>query len=340
MLRVIVLASLLATTARTEKPEFLSRSRFSARDSLSVGVEPSDDARACLKQLTWQPVAFEVRCSSARAGRGDALVRFDSPLPQGEATNDLVAMEWYLARDKQCKPIRARAIVVVHESGSSMIVGRLFARKLKDEGLHAFLVQLPLYGERRGPGGRPDGKALFPTFRQAVGDVRRARDAVAALPLIDSSHISLQGTSLGGFVAATCAGLDAGFDSVFLVLAGGDLHDLVQHGQKDTARIREKLTRAGITGNKLKALAETIEPTRLAHRLDPARTWLFSGVNDTVVPMKNALVLARAARLTRNHHVRLPTNHYTGIIFLPSMCQLINKQVQSLPGRPPARADN
>ena len=58
---------------------------------------------------------------------------------------------------------------------------------------------------------------------------------------------------------------------------------------------------------------------------------LFSATRDTVVPMKNALALAGAARLPGNQHVKLPADHYTGIIFLPSMCRLIARQVQSLP---------
>ncbi|GIS63747.1 MAG: hypothetical protein CM1200mP2_59720 [Planctomycetaceae bacterium] len=33
------------------------------------------------------------------------------------------------------------------------------------------------------------------------------------------------------------------------------------------------------------------------------------------------------------HHVKMPTNHYTGIVLLPSMCQLIAKQVKTLKAR-------
>ena len=305
--------------------------RFQARDSLDTGEEASEDARQCLNGLCWEATEFVTTCEqSSRADRGDVLIRFPSPLASGDARNDRVAMEWYVARDENKQPVEARAVVVVHESGSGMTVGRTFARGLKLQGLHAFLLQLPFYGERRTDGKRPDDANLVTVMRQAIADVRRARDAVAVLPLVDESHIALQGTSLGGLVSATAAGLDDGYDSVFLVLAGGELYDLIQNGKKDTAKVREKLAEAGLTGEKLRTLTWMIEPTRLAHRLDPTRTWLYSGSYDTVVPPRNALALAEAARLDNAHHIRMLANHYSGIIYLPVVLTDIHAQVVSL----------
>jgi len=283
---------------------------FDARDTLAPASEPSADARECLKGLTWKPDPFRVRCETADDGRGEVLLRFPSPVDTGNATNDQVAVEWYVAGLDTGKAKRARAVVVVHESGRGMTVGRLFAATLRKQGLHAFMVQLPGYGHRAGPG-----------------------DAVTALPLVDSSHVSLQGTSLGGFVVASSASLDAGYDSVFVMLAGGNLYEMIQKGKRDTARVREKLAEAGVSDEQLRKLTGSIEPTRVAHRLDPKRTWLFTGIRDTVVPMESALALAKAARLPTNHHVLMPTNHYTGIVLLPSMCRLIAKQVKTLPAR-------
>ena len=97
------------------------------------------------------------------------------------------------------------------------------------------------------------------------------------------------------FVASTSASLDDRFASVFLLLAGGDLYDVIQSGQKDTAKVRQRLAEAGYTGQKLKDLLWPIEPTRVTHRLDPAKTWLFSATEDTIVPLKNAKLLARSA---------------------------------------------
>ncbi len=119
----------------------------------------------------------------------------------------------------------------------------------------------------------------------------------------------------------------------FLLLAGGDLYDLIQNGKRDAAKVRQTLEELGYRGEKLRALAWAIEPTRVAHRFDPQKTWLFSGDFDAVVPAKNSLALAQAAGLDSSHHVRLLANHYTGVVYLPFILSYIRTQVASLEGQ-------
>jgi len=306
---------------------FLPRQIFESRDSLQPDQDASEDAQSCLAGLVWKATSFPVHCEAS--DRGDALVRFPSPFPPENAQNDAVSMEWYLARDRDGKPVTAPAVVVVHESGRAMTVGRMFARGLQQKQMHTFLIHLPQYGKRRNSQ-VPGTDNILPLMRQAIADVRRARDAVSVLPWIDSKHIALQGTSLGGFVSATVAGLDTGYDSVFLLLAGGDLYDMIQNGQRDTARLRQRLQKSGVTDEELRMLTLAIEPTRLAHRMDPTRTWLYSGKSDTVVPLRNANALARASKLTRSHHILMHANHYSGIIYLPFVLRHITDQISRL----------
>ena len=318
---------LLGLAAQAAELPDLINATFDAHDTLAPLEEPPGDCRACLEGLVWRPHDFQVRCEKDLENRCDLLIRFPSPKPSGEATNDLVAMEWYVARDASNQPLTAPAVVCVHESGSAMTVGRMFARGLRHLGLHTFMIHLPYYGARRGSPKPRAVDRLVDGTRQAIADVRRARDAVAALPLVDTEHIALQGTSLGGFVSATAAGLDDGYDGVFLVLAGGDLYDVLQNGKKDAAEARKELATEGLSGDQLKSALQAIEPLRVAHRLTPARTWLYSGTADTVVPLKNANALAAAAKLDRRHHVLLPTNHYNGILLLPVIISHISRRV-------------
>ncbi|MEZ6192313.1 MAG: hypothetical protein R3C45_13630 [Phycisphaerales bacterium] len=60
--------------------------------------------------------------------------------------------------------------------------------------------------------------------RQGVADCLRARDRdpCGSPPNIRPGPIALQGTSLGGFVAATAGGVDQAFDPVILLISGGD----------------------------------------------------------------------------------------------------------------------
>jgi dienelactone hydrolase len=328
--RVVVIAvAMLAATSQflNAQPLPANGQQYEARDSLDVAGETSADAKACLQGLAWENSKFTVTCEAPKNSRYDLLVRFPSPIASGDPVNDRVAMEWFVARDANKQPLKRPAVVVVHESGSNMVIGRLFAQGLQKRGLHALMIQLPHYGERRTDGKRPSEGNLTNMIRQAVADVRRARDAVAALPHVDATHIALQGTSLGGIVSATTAGLDRGYNSVFLLLAGGQLHDMIQNGEKDTARVRNQLRRAGVTDEKLKSLLSVIEPTRIAHRVDPRRTWLYSGRHDRVIPLKNATALAASAHLSKSHHIHMNANHYSGIIYLPFVLNHIRDQI-------------
>jgi dienelactone hydrolase len=331
---LISVAFVMSTVAvRAADSDLPLHGKFSAHDSLDVGEESSEDARLCLDGLRWEPADFEVSVDPAdpeHTDHGDALIRFPSPIVSGDERNDGVAVEWYVARDMNGQPVSAPAVVVVHESGSGMTVGRMFARGLQRQGLHTFMVQLPFYGHRRTGRKRPDDVNMVTVIRQAVADVRRTRDAVSVLPLVDRSHIALQGTSLGGFVSATAGSLDHGFDSVHLMLAGGNLYDLIQKGKRDTEKVRQELEKAGLTGDNLRQLTMTIEPTRIAHRLDPQRTWLYSGTLDSVVPIENAVALAEAVPLDKEHHFKMFADHYTGIVFLPNVLKYIGDQVKRL----------
>ncbi len=298
---------------------------FSAIDSLTIGSETVGDATNCLNGLKWEPEKFDVELTQAKEGQGDWLLRFPSPVPSGVSLNDSVAMEWYQARDKEGSILNAPAVVVVHESGSGMTVGRMIAKSFQTNGIHAFMLQLPYYGSRRGPDGRPKGDRLIHALKQGVADARRAKDAVSAMPYVDADRISLQGTSLGGFVTATVAGLDSAYHRVVILLAGGDLYNVLMEGERDAARVREELEKAGLTDDQIRKMFYEIEPLRLAHRIDPDRTWIFSGTLDTVVPPRSSKLLADAAKLSQDHHVEMLANHYSGIIFLPMITRQMSE---------------
>jgi len=301
---------------------------YQARDTLAEPADPVPDAASCLRELAWKPVSFSVACCREDGAAYDFLVQFPSPIASGDAVNDRVAMEWYQPRDGQGTVRTAPAVLVVHESGRSMPVGKLFARAFQAAGLHSFLIHLPYYGKRNADRRDPKADQLVTLIRQAIADARRARDAIAVLPHVDSRNIAVQGTSLGGFVVATSASLDQAFQSVFIMLAGGNLYDMFQRGQREVAEARRKLADAGISDDQLQQLLWQIEPTRVVHRLDPQRTWLFSAEQDQVVPIENAQALARTAGLPDRHHVRVPGNHYTVIVYFPIILQQVTEQIR------------
>ncbi len=308
--------------ARAESTVVLSTdSTFEANDSLNVGDESNDDTKACLDGLKWAPTKFPVRLEAAQKDCGDWLVRFPSPKPTGNARNDEVAMEWYQVKNKAGQPLPGPAAVIIHESGSGMTVGRMIAKALRAKGIHTFMVQLPYYGVRRGAGGRPKDINLIGALQQGITDARRAKDAVACMPYVDTSRISLQGTSLGGFVTATTAGLDQGYHRVIVFLAGGDLYSVIMEGKKESEKVREELLSRGMSESDVRQMLLSIEPLRLANRVDPAKTWLFSALYDDVVPPRNSKLFAEAAHLQKSHHLEMEANHYSGVVFLPTVTQ-------------------
>lgn len=322
MLTGIVLGLFLSCTSWTSADE--PAQLLQARDSAVPWKDEQPDAQKMLDNVSWASVEFPVTWTAVEGKEFQRLVRYPSPFPSGDATNDLVSMEWYMPKMPLLQEGPLPTIVVIHESGGAMPAGRAIARGIQLRGLNAILLHLPYYGERRGTRKR-DASEFLVTMRQGVADARRAFDAVAALPGIDPKRISLQGTSLGGFVATSAASLDACYDQTFIMLAGGDLYDMFMNGKQDTAKIREQLARAGYEGDKLKDLLNEVEPIRIAHRLPKDRTWVYAALQDDVVPIRNARKLADAIGLDKKHRLEFVGGHYTAALWLPAVIDHFTK---------------
>lgn len=314
---VFGIASMAIAAETPAAPGLSAGMTFPAADSLATGSNDTDDAEKCLEGLKWPGDKFTVTVEAPWKEGSAGTIRFPSAIQTDNARNDLVAMEWYAASKDDQPLAEAPAIVVIHESGSSMPVGRMFAGALARQGFHTFMLHLPYYGLRRAEGKRPDLSGFMQIIRQGIADARRARDAVAALPIVSPKVIALQGTSLGGFVTATTTGLDRGYDATFIMVAGGDLYGVISSGIKEAAELREKLAAAGLDDDTLREIAYRIEPNRLAHRVRPERTWMYAATADQVVPPASSQSFKKAAKLADDHFIQLPGDHVSGIVFFP-----------------------
>jgi dienelactone hydrolase len=218
-------------------------------------------------------------------------------------------------------------MLLLHILDGRMLLERGMARAYAQRGIHTFIMHAPSFGARGFDKSRLDGKLFFELAGQAVSDARRARDAIAALPGIDSQRINLQGTSLGGFFAASAGAIDDAFDQTFICLAGGKLYDMFMNGDRESRWIRERMQANGVTNEQLKAYCDMMEPIYLAHRLPAGRTWMFSALSDQVVPAANAKALAAAAKLGEGHHAWLSGDHYTVILHLPWIVETVAGRV-------------
>jgi dienelactone hydrolase len=287
---------------------------WTSKDSLAgiLGTE-DENTKIALERLLWKASSFDVNMES-KDGRN--YVRFPSPVKSNIASNDLVALDWYNAKGNSDSSGKRPAVLVVHESGRAMTVGKMIATGIANQGIHAFLIHLPHYGVRRSDASQEMDPAL--SLRQSIADVRRAYDAISVLPGIDTSRICLQGTSLGGFVAATTAGMEDRFHRVVILLAGGDLVSVITEGKKDAQGFRKQMESRGLDEAAIRASLQIVEPMNFAHRINPDRVWLYSGKYDDVVPPRNSKLFADAAKLN-GHHIELEADHYSGVLMLPSV---------------------
>jgi hypothetical protein len=99
-------------------------------------------------------------------------------------------------------------------------------------------------------------------------------------------------------------------------------------GKKDAQEVRQAMMAGGMDEAAFRSMLNRIEPLRVAHRVDAQRTWLYSGSYDDVVPPRNSDLLATAAKLPEDHHVRLLANHYSGIIFLPMISLQMSQRMR------------
>jgi dienelactone hydrolase len=314
---------------------------YPAVDSLRLDGPADPIAERTLEALRWSPGPFTVEVIEP-AGAPidcDAIVRFPSPRPAGDpsATWNTVVMEWYKPKlngvPGTAAPGKRPTVLALHILDGRMTIARAIARTLAAQGIGSFVMHMPGYGQRQSAEPWYDVTRFFPRVQQAAADARRARDAIAALPGVDPDRISIQGTSLGSFIASLAAGLDGAFDQTFLMLSGAEMYNMFHHGQRETAWIRQRLLAAGIDDDALRRMCDQMDPGNLAPRLDPQRTWLFSAKNDQVVPAANAAALAKAARLTGDHHRWLGGDHYTCILYLPWTVQTMATTIRQVESR-------
>lgn len=332
---------LLAATGGHAEPVLPSAGAgWRAEDSLRAELVYPEH-RQLLEPMLWTPQAFDVRLLPLKTGEGDAdaLLAFPSPhAVEGSDELATVYLDAYLLTEGDGQLRAGPAIVLLPETSRRRTATLALARGLRASGIHAFVLQPPGYARRGGRGVSREPQIFLARSRQAVADARRAADAVRALPGLAGQPVSVGGISLGGFLTQLTAQLDDSFAGTFILLAGGDLHTVMVSGQKDAARYRQAFEAAGLKGPALREFLFQLEPLRGADRLNPATTWLYAGRYDTVVPPASSDAVARAVGLTGDHYVRLPADHYSGVLLLPGIVRHMARQIRRTADQPEGNA--
>ncbi len=234
---------------------------------------------------------------------------FPSPLQGDVAENNTIVCEYYQCKGPQKRPV----VILLDILDGSMYVPRFIATSLAGSGIDACIMYLPCFGPRRGlDQGRllkmtDNPEQLITAIEQAVWDIRRTARCLAAQNHINPDQIGICGVSLGGFIAALAAGVDAQFPKAAVIMAGGDLSTVLMTEEPEVRRIKKSILNQQITPEKLTEMLKSIEPLTYAHRLQNSQILMVSGSKDTVVPPQCAEKFAQKAQ---TKIIWYPKNHY------------------------------
>jgi len=270
-----------------------------------------------------------------------STLTFPSPVVTPDEANNTVHAEFF---DPVGFPGRRPACVVLHILGSDFPLSRYYAARLADRGIAALFVKLPYYGERRpvgGPGPVPrkflsdDIERTMTSMRQGVCDVRRATQWLASRPDVDPDRLGVTGISLGGIVSSLVVSVDPDVGSAALLLAGGDLANVLWE-MPETEPFRRAWAEAGKTLADLRALTEAYDPLTYAAGMAGKRVLMIAGSVDEVIPPASARALWEAGG--RPPIVWYECGHYSAAGFLlPAMRRAVTFLEGE--GEPPVAAE-
>jgi dienelactone hydrolase len=242
---------------------------------------------------------------------------FSTPRPSGVPENDSVPLTLY-------RPNRgngAAVLVLPIWKGKGDAIEDMIARRLAEEGFLAAVMPVAYQFERAPPGVRSGEWTLsadLPRTRaalaQSVEDARRAADLLLRE---GTTKLAVLGASLGGHVASAVYSTDPRFGAGAFLLAGGDVAGSIWRASRETAEIKAALEGAGVTRE---ALVETLRPLDPATYATAARrdgAFLVGALSDQVVPPESVEALWSAYGEPRLRWI--PADHYSGILFLPSL---------------------
>lgn len=143
------------------------------------------------------------------------------------------------------------------------------------------------------------GKAMYSldlvqdryAIAQTVIDYRRAIDALAQIPGIDTNRIGVLGGSMGGMLGGLLAGVDPRVKVTVLVVGGGHWSEMMRVSDHKTA----PALRAYLRGQyrMVDRFLEPVDPLRLMHRVHHLQ--MHNGTADMTVPYSTSVELFERA---------------------------------------------
>jgi len=257
-------------------------------------------------------------------------LRYPSPVVSELPQNNVIPVEYYLPKGIQANGPRRPAVICLHILDGSLELVRMLASVLASHGVPAVVFQLPYYGPRGDSDGPyrilADPQHFVSVLEQAFLEVKRAVDFLASRLEVNPQHIGVAGISLGAIIAASAAEREPRIYKAGLILAGGNLRQIVE-----TAREAEPLRRfiADLDADQQASIwkiLDTVDPLSqadlLKERAQQGRVLMINAAEDEVIPRACTEQLAAALGIADRVFWLNDLGHYTALAALPRILEL------------------
>jgi len=314
---------------------------------IAEAEQPPTEVVTVSKTYDGHPFVYRIRLLAERTQFRVYRLSYPSPTVSPVAQNNTVPADYYVPKQIQPGGHQYPAAICLHILDGNEPLTELVCSVLASRGVPALSFKLPYYGSRGGPRGpealADDPKMFVSAIVQAGEDIRRTIDLLASRPEINPERIGIAGISLGGIIAATAAGAEPRLHRAGLILAGGDLLQIIHHA-RETRPLSEMIRRLPPQERAdLEAKLEAVDPLRFAPALrDRARNGkvlMINAAEDEVIPRPCTEKLARALDL-HDHVTWLEgLGHYTAMAELPRALRMTAEFfAQDLPQDSPSAA--
>ncbi len=272
-----------------------------------------------------RPFEYRMEFAAQRPGYRVYQLRYPSPVETPFLANNAISAEYYLPDGIGPNDARRPAVICLHILGGGFELVQLVSSSLAARGIPAVWFKLPYYGERRPQGlkedPRHDPARFVEALTQGLLDVRRTVDVLAARPEVDPGRIGVTGISLGGMLAGTAAGADPRIHRAALILAGGDVLEIIYHARE--SRRTAELLRAlpPVRRREVEETLRSVDPLThagaLRDRARDGRVLMINAGSDEVIPRSATDKLAAALGIADDVVWLDGLGHYTAMAALP-----------------------
>jgi predicted choloylglycine hydrolase/cephalosporin-C deacetylase-like acetyl esterase len=254
---------------------------------LVIRDDDDPEMRALLKSYQIPRTPFSWTMKPIHRGKSTEVyaVTFPSPVKSAFPVNNTVHGKYF----RPARSGRFPAVVLLHHLAGDFTGEELLGAELARRGIASLMIWMPFYGKRRPKGIKArllqaNLDDCVAGLRQAILDIRRSGDWLAARPEIRSDRIGVMGISLGAVIGSMTAGIDRHFKRNVFILGGGDIPGIVFHTSRETRSLRKTFKKRGISEADLRRAWRSIEPLTYAGRIDPRGVIMINSHRDQVIP--------------------------------------------------------